>query len=170
LTVVPRLDADAFWEFSLAFYSREPVANACLSLQDRRGADVNILLLCCWLATLECGLDGAALRRADAAVADWRREVILPLRAARHAASDRFPELGKFDRRSIKQAILSAELECERIAQRKLVEAVAEGAESAAGDSVRSRALGMLGDYLSLMGGTPESQDHEDIRAILDQL
>jgi uncharacterized protein (TIGR02444 family) len=170
LTTLPRLDPEAFWEFSLAFYSREPVANACLSLQDRRGADVNIVLLGCWLATLECAIDGAALRRADAAVADWRREVLLPLRAARHAASDRFPELRKSDRRSIKQAILSVELECERIAQRKLVDAVSAHAEEAPAETVRSRALQMMGEYLSLLEGAPESQDHEDLRGILGQL
>ncbi|HEY4161907.1 MAG TPA: TIGR02444 family protein [Dongiaceae bacterium] len=167
---MPRLDPDAFWEFSLAFYSREPVANACLSLQDRRDADVNILLLCCWLATLEHSIDSGTLRRADAAVANWRRQVILPLRAARQAAADKFPELRKSDRRSIKQAVLSVELECERIAQRKLADAASAYAENAATDTVRSRALRMMGDYLALLDGTPESQDHEDLREILGQL
>ena len=38
-----QLSPGAFWEFSLAFYAREPVGAACLSLQDRRGADVILL-------------------------------------------------------------------------------------------------------------------------------
>ena len=41
--------AASFWAFSLEFYARPGVAEACLALQDRHGLDVNILLLCCWL-------------------------------------------------------------------------------------------------------------------------
>ena len=57
-----QLSPGAFWEFSLAFYAPEPVGAACLSLQDRRGADVNILLLCCWLATLKLTITEAGIK------------------------------------------------------------------------------------------------------------
>jgi uncharacterized protein (TIGR02444 family) len=170
LTILPRLDPEAFWEFSLALYSRAAVASACLSLQDRRDADVNILLLCCWLATLEQSVDSEALRRADTAVESWRRDLLEPLRSARRAVADKFPELEKSDRRSIKQAILSVELECERIAQRKLVDAVSGYVGQVPGETIRSLALRMMGNYLALQDGRPEPQDHDDLRAILDQL
>ena len=45
-------DADpaAFWDYSLRIYANPGVADACISLQDRHGCDVNVLLLCLWLA------------------------------------------------------------------------------------------------------------------------
>ena len=42
--------ADEFWQFSLEVYARPQVADLCLVLQDEHGFDVNILLLCLWLA------------------------------------------------------------------------------------------------------------------------
>ena len=35
----------SFWDFSVGTYRRPGVADACLSLQDRYGLDVNVLLL-----------------------------------------------------------------------------------------------------------------------------
>ena len=104
-----RLDPGAFWEFSLAYYSRERVSAACLSLQNRRGADVNILLFCCWLATLSLKVEQAGLHAAITAVEAWRRDVLEPLRSARRAVADQFPEIAKSDRQSIKHGALSVE-------------------------------------------------------------
>jgi uncharacterized protein (TIGR02444 family) len=70
----------AFWRFSLEFYARPGVMPACLALQDQHGVDVNLALLCCWIGE---ALDAAALAEADARVAEWRAEVVQPLRAVR---------------------------------------------------------------------------------------
>src|SRR3546814_18560407 len=71
----------AFWDFSVAVYGRAGVEEACLRLQDRRRADVNLLLYCCWVAAVGGGaLDAAALARLTARVAEWRETVDLPLR------------------------------------------------------------------------------------------
>lgn len=75
---VPRVNA--FWEFSLEFHARPGVAPLCLALQDAHGVDVNIALLCCWLGE---PMDAAALAEADACVAEWRAEVVRPLRGVR---------------------------------------------------------------------------------------
>ncbi len=71
---------NAFWEFSVAFYARRGVMPACLALQDAHRVDVNLALFCCWVGE---ALDAAALAEAEALVADWRREVVQPLRAVR---------------------------------------------------------------------------------------
>src|SRR3546814_18165933 len=76
----------AFWDFSVAVYGRAGVEEACLRLQDRRRADVNLLLYCCWVAAVGGGaLDAAALARLTARVAEWRETVILRLRKTRRA-------------------------------------------------------------------------------------
>src|SRR5258706_5038122 len=126
------LSPDAFWEFSLAFYAREAVGVACLSLQDRRGADVNILLLCCWLATLQLTVNEAGLKSAIEAVADWRRDVLGPLRAVRRQVVSAPMEIEKSERRAIKDGLLAAELDSERAAQARIVAVVAGEVEPAA--------------------------------------
>jgi len=165
-----RLDPGGFWEFSLAFYSRERVSAACLSLQNRRGADVNILLLCCWLATLGLKLEPAGLHAAIAAVDAWRRDVLEPLRSSRRAVSDQFPEIAKADRQSIKHGLLSIELECERVAQEKIAHAADGHVAPEEGATALQVASAALEHYLDMVVGTPDEQDAEDLKALLEPL
>ena len=55
--------ANPFWRFSLRTYRAPGVQEACLALQDRCGADVNLLLFCGWT-----GRDGRALDPASPAL------------------------------------------------------------------------------------------------------
>ena len=153
---MPRLDPGAFWEFSLAYYSREPVAAACLSLQNRRRADVNILLLCCWLATLKLTIGEAGLKAAIEAVEDWRHKVLEPLRGVRRNVIDAPMEIAKSERRAIKDAVLAAELDCEHAAQARIVAVVAGDAEPAAVGTIHSIASNTLETYLGLLALDPE--------------
>jgi uncharacterized protein (TIGR02444 family) len=172
---VTRLDPGAFWEFSLAFYNRERVSAACLSLQNRRGADVNILLFICWLATLGLKVEPSGLHAANAAVEAWRRDVLEPLRRARRAVADQFPEIAKSDRQSIRHGVLSVEIECERISQEKIAQAVTGGAATDVaavddGATPLQIASAALEVYLDMVVGTPDEQDAEDLRALLEPL
>lgn len=77
-----------FWAFSLSLYDRPGAASACLELQDRCGADVNLLLLGFWRARR--GYPGwavAELERIEAAVVPVNA-VLRPLRDARRALKD----------------------------------------------------------------------------------
>jgi uncharacterized protein (TIGR02444 family) len=74
-----------FWAFSLSLYDRPGAAAACLGLQDRCGADVNLLLLGFWRARRGyIGWADTELERVEAAVAPVNA-VLQPLRAARRA-------------------------------------------------------------------------------------
>ncbi|WP_395017257.1 TIGR02444 family protein [Dongia sp.] len=165
-----RLDPGAFWEFSLAYYSRERVAAACLSLQNRRGADVNILLFCCWLATMGWKVERDGLHAAIATVEAWRRDVLEPLRGARRTVADQFPELAKSDRQSIKHGMLSVELECERVAQEKIALGATGVVAVEDGSTPLQLASAALETYLDLVVGTPDEQDAEDLKALLEPL
>ncbi|UUX51001.1 TIGR02444 family protein [Nisaea acidiphila] len=72
-----------FWSYSLSTYARENVAAECLSLQDREGLDVNLLLLCCWLGSRGTEMSAEDIRRAITAAGDWSLPVIGPIRAVR---------------------------------------------------------------------------------------
>jgi uncharacterized protein (TIGR02444 family) len=74
-----------FWAFSLSLYDRPGAAAACLGLQDRFGADVNLLLLGFWRARRGyAGWADTELDRVEAAVAPVNA-ALAPLREARRA-------------------------------------------------------------------------------------
>ncbi len=52
-----------FESYAAALYGRPGVAEACLELQERVGADVNLVLLACWLAARGVRLDGPGVDR-----------------------------------------------------------------------------------------------------------
>jgi len=75
--------SNPFWDYSLATYGLDEVANNCLVLQDSFGLDVNLLLYAAWLANMDTRLDGEHLAAVEAEIADWRDQVVKPLRALR---------------------------------------------------------------------------------------
>lgn len=163
-----RLNADDFWEFSLAIYCREAVAQACLSLQDRRGADVNLLLAICWLARSGYAVGDAALDSGLAATAPWADSILRPLRAIRRGLAG-FAEVDADDRQSIKHGLLSVELEAERVSQRKIVAALAQHMNGLSTEPARSVAAIGLNIYAARLGAS-ELRDRADLDAILAAL
>lgn len=109
--------ADDFWAFSLALYSRPRVAEYCLRLQDNAGANVNLLLFCCWTGRRGLALDAQGLAAAAATIGDWQLRVLRPLRARR-----RTPGIAAAE----KQRLLAEELIAERREQALLVQWLAD--------------------------------------------
>ncbi|MBI5069612.1 MAG: TIGR02444 family protein [Deltaproteobacteria bacterium] len=107
------------WRFSLALYARPGVEAACLWLQERWGADVNLLLLCCWLERLGRRADAALLRRAQRQVAGWRAEAVLPLRRVRRRLR-RIAGPARAWVEPVRRAAQAAELRAEQVEQRLL--------------------------------------------------
>lgn len=84
-TVKPPEKVPGLWAFSLALYARPGVAAACLALQDRYQADVNLLLLGFWRAAKGyAGWATAELDHARDAVAPVNA-VLKPFRESRRA-------------------------------------------------------------------------------------
>ena len=71
------------WDYSVATYKLDEVAQLCLDLQDGFGIDVNLLLYAAWLGHMERCLCDAHLTELDALVTDWREDVVKPLRQLR---------------------------------------------------------------------------------------
>ena len=72
-----------FWDFSVGAYRQPGVADACLSLQERYGLDVNLLFFCCWFGCTRGPLDASTFRLVLSFAEPWANEVVRPLRAAR---------------------------------------------------------------------------------------
>lgn len=156
------------WDYAVALYARPEVAGACLSLQARSGADVNLLLLACWLGDSGRGVPGAAAwRDLQAQVAVWQRQVITPLRAVR----DQLKAMtagGSTLTQSLRRAVSGCELDAEHIELLMLEQAVQFypvqtriTPEQAAHD-----ALGNLCDYL---GGLAVPVSHHALRTLLSE-
>ncbi|WP_029008834.1 TIGR02444 family protein [Azospirillum halopraeferens] len=122
-----------FWAFSLDFYGRPGVAGACLALQDRCGADVNLVLFALWAGGV-CGaaLDAGDLQRLRAAVGPWQAGVVGPLRAVRrHLKHDAAAA-------ALREKVKALELEAERVEQDRLL--AASGLRPGQGDPATAEA------------------------------
>ena len=107
-----------FWDFSLGFYRRPGVSDACILLQDNHRKDVNLILYACWIGLSGRGrLSAAELAAAKEAVGPWRRSVIEPLRAARRATKQM---MAADDDVAFYGSVKAVELAAERRAQYRL--------------------------------------------------
>lgn len=126
------------WEFSLQFYPRPGVEKHCIELQDASGADVNLILMCCWSA-----LEGRALRFGGLAqllsdaepYSSWREQMIEPLRGLRRGCHHMGLEPGD----SLYAALQTAELKAERVAQDYLHRWTLTGLDEAAAEPATLR-------------------------------
>ena len=154
-----------FWRYSLELYAREGMSSALLALQDRRGADVNLLLYCCWMAMSGRGRPSAGdLRRADAAIAGWRHDVTLPLRDVRRRIKGR-PERWALEGASeVRRRVLETEIASERVAQGILERMAPAPGRSEGG---REDARASLETCFELLGVEPDERDRTDLETIL---
>ena len=104
------------WAFALRFYERPEVAEALLLLQDRVGADVCVVLFALFIArTHRVAVDGQDLADLDAVIADWRREVIWPLRSLRRRLRSGPSPAPAAATQALLQRIKAAEIDAEQI-------------------------------------------------------
>ena len=162
---------DAFWEFSLRTYARAGVAPACLGLQDRRGADVNLLLYCCWIAAAGRGaLERDALERLVALTRAWQDTVIAPLRAVRRRLKGETLAAVPADRREgLRDDLKRVELEAERIEHALLAAAPLPGRVGAAAPrDPRAAAKASLERYFAVLGVVLDDADRADLARLVE--
>jgi uncharacterized protein (TIGR02444 family) len=158
-----------FWNFSLEVYARKGVADACLSLQDDLGIDVNMLLFCCWAGHSGGGeLGGRIIADAAGAVASWHDEIVRPLRRLRRRLKGGFAGISEERSLELRRKIQAIEIESEHIEQLFLGEtyARAEDAELPADIRAGHAALNVAA-YLRVSGGAGTAGHLREIRTLL---
>ncbi len=131
------------WQYSLAVYGRPAVAEACLALQDEHGADVNLLLCGCWLAT--AGRRWSETELAElCALSRPQREHIAAMRTLRRSLKDAAPA-------PVYQQAKQLELALERWQQDTLWHYWRER-QSTGGDDFAAAATANIGGYLATLG------------------
>lgn len=145
------------WDWALEAYARQPVAEACLNLQDAHGQNVPYLLWAAWMAQ-----EGRSADLKDAArmMRTWDAEVGSPLRGVRRALKPARPPVDETAKEALRDAVKAVELQGERVLMESLEAlssapgvaiAVLDGlvaAAEASGDPPRRSALEKLADTL----------------------
>ena len=173
---------NTLWAFSVTTYQRPGVQEACLDLQDNMGADVNLLLYCCW-----CGaLTKDEIDKVLAALAPWQSQVVSGLRSVRRALKLLVAEMGDLadDAGALRRKVAGLELEAEKL-QQTMLEAHS-AAHPAAGPPSPQTAVQNLALYIghlestrdgkalgaleSLLGAAFPNARHGDIKAAISDL
>lgn len=115
-----------FWNFSLRVYAKPGVDRACLALQDECGADVNLLLFCCWQGSMGHASSRRFLRKLMDAVADWQHQVVRPLRQARRIIKTGISAMPLKWSKQLRKNIANAELDAEYLEQLLLARCAAD--------------------------------------------
>ena len=119
--------ASPFWTFSLGIYRLPGIPAACLTLQDRHGVDVNVMLYALWLSGQGRALATADITEIITAMAPWKTNVVVALRGVRRVLRDHREATGiaasAFAEEAVQKLrdrIKSVELEAERLQQEAL--------------------------------------------------
>lgn len=145
------------WDWALEVYARQPVAEACLNLQDGHGQNVPYLLWAAWAAGEGRSAD---LKQAARLMRDWDAEIGAPLRGVRRALKPPRPPVDDAAKDALRDAVKTVELQGERVllesleamtgpagAPASLIDGLVAAAE-ASGDPPRRTALERLASAL----------------------
>jgi uncharacterized protein (TIGR02444 family) len=166
------------WEFAVEAYDRNGVKKACLALQNRFGADVNMIMFLLWLADSDVGKDhlaqymGAALKLSR----DWQRSLVEPLRNARNNLKDYIESNPLTDEHAgalkvLRERIKACELDAERMQTLAIYNLVTDNADDSARANratAREHALNHLNVYFSATGVTLDPLGKSHVEQILD--
>jgi uncharacterized protein (TIGR02444 family) len=120
----PASAGSPFWRFSLRLYRSPGVAEACITLQEESGADVNLLLFLLWHGVQQRRLSAPEVARLDQKVAAWRERAIIPLRAIRRALKSPQGLVEAGTAEAFRTRIKAVELEAERLQQETMYDLV----------------------------------------------
>lgn len=102
------------WDWAAAAYARAGVSETCLTLQDKDGQNVPLLLFGAWAATTGRALDDEAVEAACDVARAWDQAAVSPLRAVRRALKAPLLDMDATAREEVRAAVKAAELMAER--------------------------------------------------------
>jgi uncharacterized protein (TIGR02444 family) len=159
-----------FWRFSLRFYRRREVAEACITLQEQAGVDVNLLLFLLWHATQKRALSTAEISELERRIAPWRNMTVVPLRTMRRTLKSPPALVVVAAAELFRNKIKEAELEAERLQQEAMHELAVPSLLGKDAASLEEAARANIAAYAALCGGAFPSSASETLLAALASL
>lgn len=110
-----------FWDFSIRVYPLAEVEQRCLELQDDYDLDVNLVLLCYWLAAEKhAELDEPQCQLLLATTHTWQQNIIKPLRQSRRSIKHKAMIWSNRFKTEVKDTITQIEINAEHMLQLEL--------------------------------------------------
>lgn len=159
-----------FWRFSLRFYRRPEVADACITLQEQAGVDVNLLLFLLWHAVHKRALSTAEIAELEARIAPWRNTTVVPLRTMRRKLKSPPALVGGATAELFRTKIKAAELEAERLQQEAMHQLAVPSLLGKDAASLEAAARANMAAYAALWGAPLPSSPSETLLAALASL
>lgn len=163
------LPSGSLWDFSWALYQKGVSRCACLSLQNRHGLDVNVILFCCWCAFRKELIGKSEMENVLRETDEWQRTVVAPLREIRQnlkhfSQSDKHQNL-------LRDRVKLLELEAERVEQRKLEELATQMMFDTSQHKTRvAMAVANLDQYFLVLEIKQREEDIIDLRALTGEM
>ena len=111
------------WEFAVRTYRMPGASSACLTLQNLYGADINMLLYCCWISSRLGAFPPKLFEQATEFSSEWTSKAVIPLRSVRTWMKDSdcaTESIPTEVRKRVRHTIKTAELESEKLQLRVL--------------------------------------------------
>ena len=156
--------SEDFWDFSVRTYRTTGVPDACLSLQNDHGTDVNMLLYCCWVGGFMGRFENKSFDNAFRFSREWADNVVIRLRSARtwmkHTGCQ-YESVPTESCMALREEIKTAEFACEKMQQEVLESLVTTGTTRHNAESPKpADIVANLFRYLTHAG----IEDAEDVR------
>lgn len=135
------------WSWSVHAWGLPGAEPLLLELQDKVGADINLLLAACWLASEHRCLTAEMAMAAQKQVQPWRRNCIEPLRAVRRYLG----ELGQ--QGDLRDSVKALELQAEHVQQAALYALLKQSPEASPGIASSALAEQNLQTYCNIAAG-----------------
>lgn len=137
-----KVEANQFWQFSLDYYTK--VKPVCLAWQDRFNANINLLLLLCYLEQQQWNIKAQTVHKLSLAVTAYNNHITQRVRHLRRRVSV-LTSLTASQQQQFKQALLAIELIAEQHEQQLLVQSLNTTANQ---DIIPNRCSHLLELYL----------------------
>jgi len=102
------------WDWALAAYHADGVAEACLDLQDAHGHNIPLLLWAAWMAATGRSLDPETIEAGCDTARAWDAAAVTPLRAIRRMLKKPLPDIDHSAREALRDQVKAIELAAER--------------------------------------------------------
>ena len=163
--------SESFWQFSLRTYSKEPVPEACLALQNQHGVDVNLLLFSLWFGMTRGVADENLLREVFEFSRSWASHVVVPLRGIRTWMKTEGCDDARIDKskcQEYRERVKKLELAGEKMQQEVLQTLVADVDESQQAESAQVQAmLANCRAYFLTLGLEMKGEVNEQVATII---